>query len=229
MCSRHQTARHYTQQVRGQPGQGGAVWARAVRAPVCLCVYMCCCVIVCLCAAHTAACAPNPTPHAHILLHAPQTLPPTHTPCCVGSDKKIKEFEEAPGSGTQITKEVDTGATLTQIALLPNAKVGRRPPQYLQPSLLTTLLALDSLARLSPSCLPPCTPPACLPPAFLPPCLMPACSHLCLPACPPPCQPARPPASHPPAFLPPLPPAPCPARCCLPPRRRAPCAPTSTP
>ena len=100
------------------------MWARAVRAPVCLCVYMCCCVIVCLCAAHTAACAPNPTPHAHILLHAPQTLPPTHTPCCVGSDKKIKEFEEAPGSGTQITKEVDTGATLTQIALLPNAKVG---------------------------------------------------------------------------------------------------------
>ncbi len=40
-----------------------------------------------------------------------------------GSDKKIKEFEEAPGSGTQITKEIDAGTNLTQVCLLPTAKV----------------------------------------------------------------------------------------------------------
>ena len=64
-------------------------------------------------------CPPICTPYCV----GPEPYPPTCTPC-LGSDKKIKEFEEAPGSGTQITKEVDTGATLTQIALLPNAKVG---------------------------------------------------------------------------------------------------------
>lgn len=42
------------------------------------------------------------------------------TPDCktlyaAGSDKKIKEFEEAPGSGTQITKEIDTGTSLSQV------------------------------------------------------------------------------------------------------------------
>jgi hypothetical protein len=40
-----------------------------------------------------------------------------------GSDKKIKEFEEAPGSGTQITKEIDTGTNLTQVGLLPTTKI----------------------------------------------------------------------------------------------------------
>jgi hypothetical protein len=40
-----------------------------------------------------------------------------------GSDRKIKEFEEAPGSGTQITKEIDAGVNLTQISLLHGAKV----------------------------------------------------------------------------------------------------------
>ena len=40
-----------------------------------------------------------------------------------GSDKKIKEFEEAPGSGTQITKEIDAGTNLTQVGLLSAAKV----------------------------------------------------------------------------------------------------------
>mmetsp|Transcript_36831 Transcript_36831/g.108610 ORF Transcript_36831/g.108610 Transcript_36831/m.108610 type:complete len:1386 (-) Transcript_36831:299-4456(-) len=50
------------------------------------------------------------------------------TPDCktlyaAGSDRKIKEFEEAPGAGTQITKEIDTGTSLTQVCLLPNAKL----------------------------------------------------------------------------------------------------------
>ena len=57
------------------------------------------------------------------LLGGPQ---PSFSPDCArsaGSDKKIKEFEEAPGSGTQITKEIDAGTNLTQICLLPNAKV----------------------------------------------------------------------------------------------------------
>ena len=35
--------------------------------------------------------------------------------CITGSDRKIKEFEEAPGAGTQITKEVDSGVPLTQV------------------------------------------------------------------------------------------------------------------
>ncbi|GFH16945.1 uncharacterized protein HaLaN_13468, partial [Haematococcus lacustris] len=40
-----------------------------------------------------------------------------------GSDRKIKEFEEAPGAGTQITREIDAGVNLTQLTLLPGAKV----------------------------------------------------------------------------------------------------------
>ncbi len=40
-----------------------------------------------------------------------------------GSDRKIKEFEEAPGAGTQVTKEVDVGVPVTQLALLPGVKV----------------------------------------------------------------------------------------------------------
>ncbi|KAL6752180.1 WD repeat domain 65-like protein [Haematococcus lacustris] len=50
------------------------------------------------------------------------------TPDCktlyaTGSDRKIKEFEEAPGAGTQITREIDAGVNLTQLTLLPGAKV----------------------------------------------------------------------------------------------------------
>lgn len=52
---------------------------------------------------------PSPTSPSHLLP--------------AGSDRKIKEFEEAPGSGTQITKEIDAGVNLTQISLLHGAKV----------------------------------------------------------------------------------------------------------
>ncbi|MEW5319195.1 MAG: hypothetical protein WDW38_010360 [Sanguina aurantia] len=40
-----------------------------------------------------------------------------------GSDRKIKEFEDSMGAGTQITKEVDAGGSLTQLSLLPQAKI----------------------------------------------------------------------------------------------------------
>eukprot|EP00198_Chlamydomonas_reinhardtii_P011942 XP_001701279.1 flagellar associated protein [Chlamydomonas reinhardtii] len=51
------------------------------------------------------------------------------TPDCkllyaTGTDKKIKEFEDSTGTGTTISKEIDTGGVnLTQLALLPNARV----------------------------------------------------------------------------------------------------------
>mmetsp|Transcript_22834 Transcript_22834/g.63112 ORF Transcript_22834/g.63112 Transcript_22834/m.63112 type:complete len:1547 (+) Transcript_22834:150-4790(+) len=51
------------------------------------------------------------------------STPDCKTLYAAGSDRKIKEFEEAPGAGTQITKEVDTGVPLTQICLLPNIKM----------------------------------------------------------------------------------------------------------
>lgn len=35
----------------------------------------------------------------------------------VGSDKKLKELEEVGGTGTQVTKELDTGAVINSIAL----------------------------------------------------------------------------------------------------------------
>lgn len=35
----------------------------------------------------------------------------------VGSDMKLKEMEDTQGSGTQITKEIDAGTIITQIAL----------------------------------------------------------------------------------------------------------------
>ena len=35
----------------------------------------------------------------------------------VGSDKKLKELEEVGGTGTQVTKELDTGAIINSIAL----------------------------------------------------------------------------------------------------------------
>lgn len=35
----------------------------------------------------------------------------------VGSDKKLKELEEVGGTGTQVTKELDTGTTVNSIAL----------------------------------------------------------------------------------------------------------------
>lgn len=39
-----------------------------------------------------------------------------------GSDRKIKEFEEAAGAGTQVTKEVDAGVPVSQLALLNSVK-----------------------------------------------------------------------------------------------------------
>ena len=35
----------------------------------------------------------------------------------VGSDKKLKELEEVGGTGTQVTKELDTGSLVNSIAL----------------------------------------------------------------------------------------------------------------
>ena len=35
----------------------------------------------------------------------------------VGSDKKLKELEEVGGTGTQVTKEVDTATNVNSIAL----------------------------------------------------------------------------------------------------------------
>lgn len=35
----------------------------------------------------------------------------------VGSDKKLKELEEVGGTGTQVTKELDTGTMVNSIAL----------------------------------------------------------------------------------------------------------------
>lgn len=35
----------------------------------------------------------------------------------VGSDKKLKELEEVGGTGTQVTKELDTGVLVNSIAL----------------------------------------------------------------------------------------------------------------
>ena len=35
----------------------------------------------------------------------------------VGSDKKLKELEEVGGTGTQVTKELDTGTVVNSIAL----------------------------------------------------------------------------------------------------------------
>ena len=51
------------------------------------------------------------------------STPDCKTLYAAGSDRKIKEFEEAPGSGTQITKEIDAGTNLTQVGLLPASKV----------------------------------------------------------------------------------------------------------
>uniref|UniRef100_A0A7S0YIJ8 Cilia- and flagella-associated protein 57 n=1 Tax=Polytomella parva TaxID=51329 RepID=A0A7S0YIJ8_9CHLO len=49
------------------------------------------------------------------------------TPDCktlyaTGSDKRIKEYEDSLGTGTQITKEIDAGTNLTQMVLLSGAK-----------------------------------------------------------------------------------------------------------
>ncbi|KAK9830297.1 hypothetical protein WJX72_010857 [[Myrmecia] bisecta] len=49
--------------------------------------------------------------------------PDNHTLYAVGSDKKLKELEDTSGTGTQITKEFDTGVVLTQIALPSGGRV----------------------------------------------------------------------------------------------------------
>lgn len=45
------------------------------------------------------------------------STPDSKTIYAVGSDMKLKEMEDTQGSGTQITKEIDAGAVITQIAL----------------------------------------------------------------------------------------------------------------
>lgn len=49
----------------------------------------------------------------------------------VGSDKKLKELEEVGGTGTQVTKELDTGTTVNSIAL----PAGNAMLQYTKPCL----------------------------------------------------------------------------------------------
>ena len=43
--------------------------------------------------------------------------PDSHALYVVGSDKKLKELEEVGGTGTQVTKELDTGVTVSSIVL----------------------------------------------------------------------------------------------------------------
>ena len=43
--------------------------------------------------------------------------PDSHALYVVGSDKKLKELEEVGGTGTQVTKELDTGTVINSIAL----------------------------------------------------------------------------------------------------------------
>lgn len=45
------------------------------------------------------------------------STPDSKTIYAVGSDMKLKEMEDTQGSGTQITKEIEAGAIITQIAL----------------------------------------------------------------------------------------------------------------
>ncbi len=45
------------------------------------------------------------------------TTPDSHALYVVGSDKKLKELEEVGGTGTQVTKELDTGTLVSSIAL----------------------------------------------------------------------------------------------------------------
>lgn len=45
------------------------------------------------------------------------TTPDSHALYVVGSDKKLKELEEVGGTGTQVTKELDTGTLANSIAL----------------------------------------------------------------------------------------------------------------
>ncbi len=68
-----------------------------------------------------ARAAPAHTALAQLLYCA---LPYLYRAPHTGSDKKIKEFEEAPGSGTQITREIDAGTNLTQVR--PSARCAPR-------------------------------------------------------------------------------------------------------
>ena len=43
--------------------------------------------------------------------------PDSHALYVVGNDKKLKELEEVGGTGTQVTKELDTGTGINSIAL----------------------------------------------------------------------------------------------------------------
>eukprot|EP00240_Pyramimonas_obovata_P000064 CAMPEP_0118921440 /NCGR_PEP_ID=MMETSP1169-20130426/720_1 /TAXON_ID=36882 /ORGANISM="Pyramimonas obovata, Strain CCMP722" /LENGTH=1196 /DNA_ID=CAMNT_0006862159 /DNA_START=210 /DNA_END=3800 /DNA_ORIENTATION=+ len=45
------------------------------------------------------------------------STPDSHQILAVGSDRKLKEFEESPGAGFQVSKEFDTGGVMTQICL----------------------------------------------------------------------------------------------------------------
>lgn len=45
------------------------------------------------------------------------TTPDSKSLYAVGTDKKLKELEEVAGTGTQITKELDTGVMVNSIAL----------------------------------------------------------------------------------------------------------------
>ncbi|DBA68566.1 TPA: hypothetical protein ACH3X2_013579 [Trebouxia sp. C0005] len=51
------------------------------------------------------------------------TTPDSHALYVVGSDKKLKELEEVGGTGTQVTKELDTGTMVSSIALPAGGRV----------------------------------------------------------------------------------------------------------
>ena len=48
----------------------------------------------------------------------------------VGSDKKLKELEEVGGTGTQVTKELDTGVLVNSIALPTGGPAVHAGPQF---------------------------------------------------------------------------------------------------
>ncbi len=56
------------------------------------------------------------------------TTPDSHALYVVGSDKKLKELEEVGGTGTQVTKELDTGTTVSSIALPAGDHPSSSPP-----------------------------------------------------------------------------------------------------
>ena len=66
----------------------------------------------------------------------------------VGSDKKLKELEEVGGTGTQVTKELDTGTTVNSIAL----PAGTAMVQYTQPCLSRICMGCVTVSATQGAC-----------------------------------------------------------------------------